>query len=655
MAADVTGAATAVRIEAAPRLAEPAVTMQWCRERVEVTGKLFTAFRANCAEADSFYLNNYDMGGLHRDGTVIKLGQGTSVINTLIAHVMPQYLDISVPPPGPRGRIRAEKLEAFLFGAHQMMEQRSPANREIVKHAALYGVAWEKVEFIGDQWGGFPDVPDEGEDEDSFRERIAEISEKRAGLWPIESRVINPQNVIWDTYNGFRPRWVVTSSIVDAGWLSAHFAAVPGADSDGDSDGRDWENPSDRGEVTLYEAWTHDQVAYFTDDFQWVMKPRKHGYRRLPWVQYWPQTGLLSAKAKPDEVYRGILHPAFDIIRGSSKLASHYVDIVAKTAWPNRAFTGPQAMAEATQAAWSDRPGAMNVLPPNVTLVEVPVPTPPNEIMAAKDMLDSATEELTVSKVARGQSPSGVASGFHTAVLAGIASLNFGPVKEATERGLQEKGEIMLGIVEFIIRDRVTVFGRTEAGTVDATIGPSDIRGHTVNLIRINSVSPEEAERKLQTWANLWRIKFVDLDTALRKGGVPQPLEVQAKLLEEAIEQSEPVQQAIAGEAAKRVPFIAEAMEAAAAAATGSPQQTDDIAQQILASQGNTQLPNPGNFSSSQQPTPSMPGGLGTGHGPATPGSLQDANTIARQLSGPRSGNVDVPWGGTISPGGAIA
>ena len=110
------------------------------------------------------------------------------------------------------------------------------------------------------------------------------------------------------------------------------------------------------------------------------------------------------------------------------------------------------------------------------------------------------------------------------------------------ERGLQDKGEIVLSIVENVINDRVTVFGKTEAGTLDATIKPKDINGHYVNIVRINSVSPEEQERRLNLWSNLWRAGYVDLDTALRKGGVANPLEVRAKLLEEGFMNSESVQ-----------------------------------------------------------------------------------------------------------------
>ncbi len=627
----------AIKLEAANPVDEPELTLHWIREKADAGRDLFQKFKSQCEDLDDFFLNDFDFS-VPDSGTMIRLGTAQSVINTLVAHVSPQFLDISVPPPGPRGQARAEIMEKFLTGAHHMIEHRTPVYRELTKHAGLYGIAWEKVEFIANEWSDFPEPPPYGEDKTSaYRQKIQEVIDKRSICWPIKSVAVNPQNLIWDMNNGTQPRWVIYEYEVDAEWVQAHFP--------------EWENFK-KGYVTFQEVWTHSQVAYVANN-KWVLEPRRHGYGRLPWIMYWPQMGLDTGNSEPENLYMGLLNGSTEMIRAQSQLASHYIDIVGKSAWPTLEFTGPPGITEEVQAAWDDTPGAKNIKPPQVQVGISDVPRPPSEIGIAKEFLDEAIEANTVPAVARGQRPTGAASGYHTAVLAGIASLNFGAVKEAMERGLQDKGEAILRIVEHVIDDRVSVFGKTEAGVLDAVIKPSDIKGHYVNIVRINSVSPEEQERRLNLWSNLWRAGYVDLDTALRKGGVSNPLEVRAKILEEQFLNSPGIQEQLQAAAASRIPTIQGILEAASQTTASGLPTPEETAQNILNTQGAQQLPNAGNFQQGNQ-AGIRPQAAGTGvpatTRPVMPGSLDEMRQTAAAISGPRTGSVRVP-SADISPG----
>ena len=298
-----------------------------------------------------------------------------------------------------------------------------------------------------------------------------------------------------------------------------------------------------------------------------------------------------------------------------------------------------------------DEPGAYNHIPPGVSVNKSDVVEAPQSIIVGKEILDDAIEEATVSKIARGQKPSGAASGYHSAVLAGIAALNFGSVQEATERGIQRDNELYLRIVELVIRDRVTVWGKTEAGNLDATIRPKDIRGHYVNIVRLNTVAPEEQERKINMWSNQWRAGFVDHQTALRNAGVSNPLEVSANIAAEEFFKNDLVQAAFAQAAAQSIPLLQQQLAAIGAPTTGD--TANAAAQNILNTQGAMQLPNPGNFGAGNRAgiTPNTPGAGPSGTTrPVIPGSRGEAELIARQISGPRSGNVRVP-GKQIGPG----
>ena len=92
------GSTEAILVEAANPTDEPDITLQWVKEKAQTGHELFREFRSKAEELDDFYLNNFDFS-VPENGTLIRLGTAQSVINTLVAHVSPQFLDISVPPP----------------------------------------------------------------------------------------------------------------------------------------------------------------------------------------------------------------------------------------------------------------------------------------------------------------------------------------------------------------------------------------------------------------------------------------------------------------------------------------------------------------------------------------------------------------------------
>jgi len=618
--------------ESANPLEEPLLSIEWVQSTLDSGRKNFQTFYENCNEAEDFYLSNFDFS-VPETGSQIRLGTAHSTINTLVAHVTPQFLDISVPPPGPKGQARAELLEKFLRGANHMLEQFSPTRRETAKHMALYGVAFEKTEFAANRWEEFPEPP-EGDDVGDYQEQLQDVLNRRNINWPITSTCVNPKMMVWDTNNIQNPRWVMHFYEIDASWVRAHFPS--------------WDGPVE-GTVEFVETWTHSQVCYMADG-KFALEPKRHGYKTLPFTMYWPHTGLMTDGNDASHLYRGILHGNFDMLRAESRLASQYLDIVGNSAWPTRDFRGPPGITEQVMEQYEETPGAKNFLPQNVNVERAITPDPPSSIVVAQQMMQQAIESNTAPAVSRGQRPTGAASGYHTAVLAGIAALNFGAYVEAAQRGLQDRNAIILHIIENVIQDKVTVFGKTETGPMDAIVRPKDIKGHYVNMVQLSPTSPEEQERKLNLYNSLWRTGFIDQDTALRKAGVSNALEVRSKLLAEGFLKSEQVQQVLQGEAARRVPILQQLVEASGAA-TG--QEAEEIAQNILNTQGDTQLPNAGNFSAGNQPQRSPAterARVETNTRPVVPGSLREQELVGRQIASPRTGNRRVQ-GADLPPG----
>ena len=616
-------------------------SLSWIRDEIAGGLKRFNKFYVQCKEADTFYNGEFDFD-VPEGGTMLRLGTFRSVVKTGVDHIAPSFMDVSVPPRSARAAADAEQTEKFLVGANHMAEMLHPVRREVVKHMFMYGVAWRKVEFAGTEWSDFPEPPEDGDNEETYRQIIEDVLASRDFCFPFVQSPINPQELIWDLSDHNNPKWVIRRRNVRAEWVLGHFP--------------EWKSRRGKisGEVPFYEVWTKDEVAYVADEV-WAMPPRKHSYGMIPYIQHNPQTGLATKGNKPNHLYQGIGHGNYAMLAAQSQLASQFLDITKKTAWASREVRGPAGLAQNVIDNYSDEPGAINHIPPGIDVSRSDIAEAPQSILVGKEILDGAIEEVTISKIARGQRPAGAASGYHAAVLAGIAALGFGSIQEATERGIQKGNELFLRIVESVIRDKVSVWGKTEAGNLDATIRPRNIRGHYVNIVRLNTVAPEEQERKTNLWSNMWRTGFVDHQTALRNAGISNPLEVSSAIAAEEFFKSEMVQAAFAQAAAQSIPLLQQQLQAAAQASGADIAQ--DAAANIMNTQGALQLANPGNFGVGNQAgtRPGSPGGgIPATTRPVMPGSAGEANLVARQLSAPRSGNVRVP-GRDLAPGGIPA
>jgi hypothetical protein len=629
-----------IALERAPLFDEPDLSLDWVKLQTSMEGGLgrFKKFRSMCEKADEYYRGEFSFD-VPDNGTMIRLGTAQSIVDTVVSHVTPQFLDVVVPPAGPRGHARAERIEKFLQASMHMMESKTPTRRVTSMHEAMYGVAWEKTEFIGAMWEDFPEPPEEGQATDDYMEKVRQIVEDRSVRFPIVPTVFNPQSLIWDTQNGAQPRWIIAEYKVDAKWITAHFGKSASTHPN------EWQGGS--GDMLFTEVWTWTQAAYLVEG-QWVMRPRRHGYEIWPWTMYWPQNGIQTLELKPEDLYRGILHGNFEMIAAESRLASQQLEIVAQAAWGGIDIKGPQAQAEKVKNTYDTRPAAINVIPDGIDITQRTIDEPPQTIIQTKNMLGEAIEGNTAPAVTRGQRPRGSASGFETSVLSGIASLNFGAIVEANEKGLSNRNEIVLSIVENVIRDPVSVWGKIESGMVDAKLKPADIKGHTVNMVSLTPTSPEEQERKISTWKGNWKDGWIDHETSLRKGGVSNALEILGKVDAEKQLNSEAVQEVLSAHAAERVPLLQQRIEAQDG--TDSAREVEQLTAEVL---GAAQQPNSGSFSQTNQPSPgdlaTQAAGIGA---PVMPGSPEEVDLIGRQATLPRSGNLRVPTSDLAPAGG---
>ena len=106
-----------IQLERANPQQEPKITEQWIEGMVSQGKQRFGKFWRKCRTADEFIRGDFDFP-VTEDGSKVRLGTAHSVVKTLVDHITPPFVDITVPPPGARGQARAEKIEKFLRGSN---------------------------------------------------------------------------------------------------------------------------------------------------------------------------------------------------------------------------------------------------------------------------------------------------------------------------------------------------------------------------------------------------------------------------------------------------------------------------------------------------------------------------------------------------------
>mgnify|MGYP000601459537 FL=1 len=95
-----------IRLERANPQQEPDLTKEWIDGMVSQGKMRFGKFWKKCREVDEFVRGDFDFP-VTEEGSKVRLGTAHSVVKTLVDHITPPFVDITVPPPGARGQARA--------------------------------------------------------------------------------------------------------------------------------------------------------------------------------------------------------------------------------------------------------------------------------------------------------------------------------------------------------------------------------------------------------------------------------------------------------------------------------------------------------------------------------------------------------------------
>ncbi len=593
----------------------------------------FGKFHAQCARADEFHRGQINVPTAE-GGQMVVVPIAHTNIETFADHIDTDHVQIEV-RSGPRGQAAAEIRAKFFAAVLAHSEQEKMFLYTASKHLALYGVAVVKRFHDADRWPNRPQAPPLDADDaewNAFARDLADFADQRSISHPITDDVYNPQHCVWDLSRG-RKRWLIEKYMESSEALKKRF-------------GDDYE-ASGSGDVEVVEYWDDQYMAVVVEGL-WLVKPRWHGYKCLPYVVIEPAMGIDSMDAPPEERYVGLITPNIqELIIELSRLISQYDTIVRGEAWPNLYFQGPPDLVEFAKKNWDVHPGAKNALPEGVTVAYLIPPPTMQQIMDVYRLISSLVEDDTMPRVVRGAEPQNRSSGFEVSARAGMARLKLKAAAKALATAVQELNVIAVKILEHVIRAPVTVFAQTATGLVEQKVRPEDVKGQYNSKVTLEASSPED------------RVQRGMFGIQLRTNGLASELMVRRDYLGQT-NALEDMMQTKAEQMFANPLFQQTMLQLAGDAFAVFLAQQEQVASST-GTAGAARGPNSGQFGPGMLgafPTTSAPdqkGRAGDRLNAIQPGGLQDIQNKLGGLSKPGAGPINVTGGATISPNGSAA
>lgn len=442
-------------------------------------------------------------------GQEIHTGMGHDLIEDAVNHIDPEHIQIEVPPRGNRGHAQAEKMAKWLRGAwHRLQQEDGPVVRQWIRDTTEHDVGVLKVLFAPDRWPDRPEVPEEGESKQEYLDEIDRIEDDRAIVWPFVAENVDLTSLVWDT-SKTGPHWFIQSYDMSIIEIKSRFP--------------DWESGGMGDGDQFIEYWDDEWVAYIAGG-TFAMEPRRHGYPLHAFRMAEGGQGNLSS-LDPKYRYVGMLRYKHGLLDEEARLFSQLDTLVRQYSWPSRTFQGDEDVVDRVMKEWDNAPGVNNFLPEGVTQTWDIPPGVPNDLFVVRGEVVGAIERGTLPRVASGASEPNLRSGNTVAIRAGLARLKLDPIAGGVARGIQQANALLLGLVEEVALEGVTVWGDTSISRFTETLGPNDIKGHRATIVRLSASAPEDQSQRLADAINGKQAGIYSQLFAKKLAGVLNPLE----------------------------------------------------------------------------------------------------------------------------------
>lgn len=517
-------------------------------------------------------------------------------IDDAAAQIDISSLRVRVPARSEAKKNEATKLEKFYNGCwHGVLRNDGTLLNRTSKSMFQYGVAIHKILCNTDLEASGDMEDKEGNTASMFEQ------------FPFMVLLKHPANVMFDPayFSTGNFKYVIESYKRKAGDIREHYEWISDKNI---NDPVDW-----------IEYWDKNYYMKIADKI--VVESGEHEYGSPPYEIIDAGLGYEDKDGKPECRWRSLIHPCLDDIALEARLLYTCEAILRIEAFNHIDYqvTDPNLIDENKAKEWvanySVHPLAKNIIPAGLEKLPPTNVNIPPSIFQMIGMVTGKIDAATVAKVARGERPEGAASGYMTAILAGMARIKFGPAMNSLQRTIERINRRFAQFVESYFEDGIAVWGKLDTEPFDVVIKAKDIKGYYINEANISSVAPEEESRRMQDGislygANLASREYVQRHFLLMEN--PEADQIQM-IKEQAINSPELLQRLVA-------------------ALVGNP----EFQQQITQGMQEAGMPNPlGNQGNPPPPSQSGPAPQTImNQTPLQVGSNQEAELVARQNAG---------------------
>ncbi len=266
--------------------------------------------------------------------------------------------------------------------------------------------------------------------------------------------------------------------------------------------------------VEAWEFWSRTHRACFIEN-EPVVGLQRHEYGRPPYIIEFGGFGHMDSEYRLDRRAVGILRYVFDLIVAESRaftiadFATKYSAMPTYVGFYKQGRPKPNFLMEMGVINWME----VGENPPQQLRLFEDSQLMMHHMANINVMLLNSRAPRSV----QGLREPGIGSGYQQSLLSGKAALRYEKTKDALARMISVANSRTMQIVEKILPGDITVWGDTKNGPAETVIDRHAVKGHYVNQVNIEPVSPEENARNVRTMIELVQTGILAPDTAGRR------------------------------------------------------------------------------------------------------------------------------------------
>lgn len=240
-----------------------------------------------------------------------------------------------------------------------------------------------------------------------------------------------------------------------------------------------------------------------TGGWNWLLRPREHGYGRLPWAIWHEQR--LPFSDRGERMGISVLFPVQDSLRYLNRLLSQKATIISRFADPTKVFETDRQSGD-----WQE--GATITITPDERVSYLDHQGPSPQVDVQLQTLMGMIEDTTLPRHMYGQYV-GRLSGVSMSLLRTPVLMKIAFMQEAIERALTQLNEVILSIISHKVKKDHVLYGRGPNGAQEVVVNANQVGEYYRNEVRLSTSLPTDEPQIVSMLTTLLQTSVLSSDT----------------------------------------------------------------------------------------------------------------------------------------------